>query len=538
MAFTDFPNGLTDATQYLSSQNSLNAQLSGSAADIGRFVVSAELDSSLKEIICSLLAGRGLKLPNIQICISLNLKQLLGAGISSMQQTLYDALSSLDSAMDSFLDHTKLDSVLGRVNNVLAEVTNIANMINFCSSPVDPVQIPNVLENAMETFLGAGKSLIDRIGTIVPDEIGGCLIDGAFNTGVWQSGIMKSIADNYNNVINGTASESFVNSIIVEAESIANDLNDLIDRENNVQTSYNNGGSDLAEQPRSTNTGIGVLFNANDEGISGAVAGGSSLWASYQQLGSYQVEDNDGNVYNNIFELFVDDDLMRILRRTPDPTPEVSERQPVYNYCGEVIGFTKVVSQEDQNTSVGSVPENIDQPGYNAGGLPTNPTTTAQAEAEAAETGQPVTVEITNVDSSTTNQTSTTTSSSNNEGKYIKTFKADENNWTEVEFASERLKPDQYTTWFFEFTAVARDDDSNDNSIAFKIEGLVQREDEDPGLNLYLEPTKVYNQNTQNDEYDVSITIDNNRLLFRVRGEDDETVWTTRFTYLSVIGYE
>ena len=93
MPFTDFPNGLTDATQYLSSQNSLQAELTGSVADIGRLVISAQLDFNLKEIICSLLAGRGLKLPNIQICVSLNLKELLGNIIGQVQQALYDGLA-------------------------------------------------------------------------------------------------------------------------------------------------------------------------------------------------------------------------------------------------------------------------------------------------------------------------------------------------------------------------------------------------------------------------------------------------------------
>src|SRR6056297_359490 len=150
MAFTDFPNGLGGAADYLSANNSTRAELTGSVADIGRLVVSAELDFNLKEIICSLLAGRGLKLPNIQICISLNLKELLGTIFGQVQQVLYDALASLDAAFDRFLDHLKLDEVLGRINNVLGEVTQIANMINFCSAPLDPIQIPNVLENAMD----------------------------------------------------------------------------------------------------------------------------------------------------------------------------------------------------------------------------------------------------------------------------------------------------------------------------------------------------------------------------------------------------
>jgi hypothetical protein len=388
--FTDFPNGIASATEYLSSQNSLNAQLAGSVADIGRLVVSAQMDFNLKEIICSLLAGRGLKLPNIQICISLNLKELLGGIIGKVQQVLYDALAKLDAALDKFLSHLKLDQVLGRINSVLGEITNIANMINFCSAPLDPIQIPNVLENAMQSFLGKGKDLIDKIGSIIPGEIGGCLLDGAFNGDIWEDGIFKKIADNIDDL------DSITDTLITDIDEVVTGIDDLVDSEDNTPTTYDNGGSDLSESPRTTYTGIGALFNAQDEGIGGAVRNGGALWAAYQQLASYQVVDNRGIVYNNIFETFVDDDLIRILRRPPNPISDIVEQQPVYNYCGEIIGYTRVATQELPQVSVGAIPDPIDQPGFNAGGLPTNPLNEALAQ-EAASGGGTVVQEINNV---------------------------------------------------------------------------------------------------------------------------------------------
>jgi len=379
MAFTDFPNGLGGAADYLSANNSTRAELTGSVADIGRLVVSAELDFNLKEIICSLLAGRGLKLPNIQICISLNLKELLGTIFGQVQQVLYDALASLDAAFDRFLDHLKLDEVLGRINNVLGEVTQIANMINFCSAPLDPIQIPNVLENAMDSFLGAGKSIIDSIGQILPGEIGGCLIDGQFNGSIFNGGILKKIWDNFDDL------DTIADTIINDANSVIRQIDDLIDRENNVSGVYDQGGSDLLEDDdRPVNDGIGALYNSQDEGIQGAVYAAGQLWSSYQNLASYQVVGSDGTVYNNIFETFCEPELLRILRRTPDPRPEIAEREPVFNYCGEIIGYTKVTTQESPTTSVGKVPGEIDQPGFDAGGLSTSPI----AEAiEIAATG-------------------------------------------------------------------------------------------------------------------------------------------------------
>ena len=54
--------------------------------------------------------------------------------------------------VEDFMDHTKLDSVLGRLNGVLAEAQNVANLTS--STIVDPIAIPNMLERAMGSFLG------------------------------------------------------------------------------------------------------------------------------------------------------------------------------------------------------------------------------------------------------------------------------------------------------------------------------------------------------------------------------------------------
>jgi hypothetical protein len=275
MPFTDFPNGLSAASDYLSANNSLTAELTGSVADIGRLVVSAEMDFNLKEIICSLLAGRGLKLPNLQICISLNLKSLLGDFIGKIQDTLYQALATLDTALDKFMDHLKLDAVLGRINGLLGEITNIANMINFCSAPIDPIQIPNVLENSMDSFLGKGKSIVDSIGTILPDQIGGCLIDGLSS---FDSGIMGQLNGVYDDLITGNLTTDFITNIVADISVVTTSITTLIASETTVPTNYSQGGSDLAEDnatvtddngnvtgtARTTNTGIGVLYNSVD----------------------------------------------------------------------------------------------------------------------------------------------------------------------------------------------------------------------------------------------------------------------------------
>jgi cell division septation protein DedD len=513
MPFTDFPNGLSAASDYLSANNSLTAELTGSVADIGRLVVSAEMDFNLKEIICSLLAGRGLKLPNLQICISLNLKSLLGDFIGKIQDTLYQALATLDTALDKFMDHLKLDAVLGRINGLLGEITNIANMINFCSAPIDPIQIPNVLENSMDSFLGKGKSIVDSIGTILPDQIGGCLIDGLSS---FDSGIMGQLNGVYDDLITGNLTTDFITNIVADISVVTTSITTLIASETTVPTNYSQGGSDLAEDnatvtddngnvtgtARTTNTGIGVLYNSVDEGISGATSNGSAIWAAYQSLGSYQVVDSDGTIYNNIFETFCDPDLIRILRRTSNPTPEISEQIPVRNYCGEIIGYTKLVSQSSPDVSVGTVPSPITDPGFNAGGLSTNPTNEAQSTVAALTA---TTTAIT--------ATATTTSSTA----------------TEILFNNRRQTPATGKAWFVTISAVAKRSDAL-GVTAIKIEGLVDNNDGTVSMPVGAENKIIYNDTTN---YNIVLDVTSDQFRVRIQGDTGHTVdWKVKFDFI------
>ena len=155
-------------------------------------VISAEYDDALKEIICSLLAGKGLKIPNIQVCLRISLNEIIGNTISG---ELQDALTELSNAMDDFLHHTQIDEILGRLNNTIAEITSIANMINFCAIPLVPRPIPNLLEDAMGSFLGAGQDIIDTIGRF--KDVRQCGNLAAFSSEDFIGGLFAQFTDQF-----------------------------------------------------------------------------------------------------------------------------------------------------------------------------------------------------------------------------------------------------------------------------------------------------------------------------------------------------
>ncbi len=376
--FTDFKNGLQNANDYLDARHHLTGT-SALGSDALRIVSSAEYSFTLRELLCGLLSGNGIKMPNVQICLNANINELLG--IPNLQAELQDALGQLSGAMLDFMDHTKLDSILGRLNGVLAEAQNVANMINFCSAPVDPIAIPNMLENAFGSFLGAGQDIINQIGSIVPGQVCACIGTGGFNSNVFNGGILGTIANNIDDINAGTLGQSVIDSIRNDIESVNSTITNLISTENNINGSYTMGGSQFATPDPNCNTGVGVMHNPAGGSIASNARLSSSLKSLYDNFAGYPVryqqkgsssEEAEYTEYPNIFHLLLDDEMIALLDADDDPNPTISNQIPVYDYCGNIIGYTQDVQQRETQQSAGSTPTAPNSPGYLAGGLETD----------------------------------------------------------------------------------------------------------------------------------------------------------------------
>lgn len=394
MSFKDFPNGLNDINEYLDARHHISGTNAAGSENL-KIVASAEYSFTLRELLCGMLSGNGLKLPNIQLCMHSNINALLN--IPGLQGELSDALNDLQSGMEKFMDHTKLDEVLGRLNGVLAEAQNVANLINFCATPVDPIAIPNMLERAMGSFLGAGKQLIDDIGNIAPGQTCACIsASGGFNASVFNGGVLGTIANNISAINAGNLGQSVLDSIRTDINSVTGSISNLIDFENNISGSYAQGGSQFGTPDSGCNTEMGVLHNPNSGGVAGNARMVSQLKGLYDRLSGYPVQyslgqstgivgaghqyDSNGNriiqgesiEYSNIFQLLLEQSLLDIIAKDDDPTPDISNQTPVYDYCGNIIGYTANYTQKTSEKSDGTSPTTPSSPGYNAGGLTTD----------------------------------------------------------------------------------------------------------------------------------------------------------------------
>ena len=393
--FRDFKAGLSSANDYLDTKHHITGT-QAAGTDALRSVVSAEYSFTLRELLCGLLAGGGLKLPNVQICLHSNIGALLG--LPNIQSELNDALSELQGELEKFMDHTKFDQVLGRLNGVLAEAQNVANMINFCKAPVDPIAIPNMLERAMGSFLGAGKAITDSIGAISDADMCACISsDGSFNTNIFNGGLLANLGNNITKITNGTLIQTELDAILNDVKGIGQSITGLIAFENDIGGSFARGGSQFATPDAGCNAQIGVMHNSNTGGMAGNARLTSQLKSLYDRLGGYPVQyslgqstaqqgvghqyDTNGNrvfgnntvEFPNIFHLLLDDELLNLLQQNDDPQPDVDTQTPVYDYCGNIIGYTQNFAQRETEQSEGSLPTTPqDRPGFNAGGFTTD----------------------------------------------------------------------------------------------------------------------------------------------------------------------
>lgn len=395
MSYTDFKDGLTSVDDYLSGRHHVNQALTAGSENSAKIVAKAELDFTMRELICNLLAGHGLKVPNLQVCIQVNLKALLKDPIVDLLgEDFKEALETLKNTMDKFLDHTNLENVLSRMNEVLSEATQVASMINFCATPIDPKAITNLLEQIMQSYLGAGEDLMNAIGQMLPDQVISCLnSDGTFNSNLFADGVLGEISQKWDRITSGEILDTEIESFNARLKQIDTDLRSLMQFENNISGAYAKGGSIGAQTDAGVNKRMGVLHNPDSISVAENARLAAMLKSFHDQLAGYPVIGNDGTQYDNIFELILEPDFIEKINKEQDPEPRVVEQgPPIRNYCGDIIGYEQVVVVEGQaNLSEGNPLPETPPPsaGYRAGGLSTAPVDLL-SQAPASAGGEPL----------------------------------------------------------------------------------------------------------------------------------------------------
>lgn len=277
--------------------------------DYANIVAKAQIPTDVKQIVCNILAGKGLfnPLEGLSICLNVAIGDLLNdAGLGAASSALEEALNDLEAGLNDFVEHTGVNNALGRVNNAMNQIAAIYSMVNFCEDPMVAPNINASLSNVIGSYTGAGRAILDALGAIGDGNISAC-VDGSgnFNFSVLDPSSLLARIKNALDV--GDPLGDFVN----EVNQTLQQMRDLMTKEN---------------------TG-----DAPSQRVANAITTASVLKATFAQASSYRVDEANG-----LFDFFVDGELLDILNNPQAMDALVQQRVPVYDYCGNLTGYQMV----------------------------------------------------------------------------------------------------------------------------------------------------------------------------------------------------
>ena len=302
--------------------------------DYANIVAKAQIPTDVKQIVCDILAGRGVfnPLEGLSVCLNVAIGDLLSdAGLGSASSALEEALNDLETGLNEFVEHTGVNNALGRINNAMNQVAAIYSMVNFCAEPMTAPNINTSLSNVIGSYTGAGKAILDALGAIGDSNISACVDgNGNFNFNALDPSSLLARIKNALDV--GDPLGDFV----AEVRNTISQFRNLIDQENN-------GDAPSARVVR-------ALSTAN------------ILKATFNQASSYKVDE-----VNGLFDFFVDGSVIDALNNPPDFNALVQQRVPVYDYCGNLTGY-QIVDLQGNSTTEGPSTDPATNHGATTGG--------------------------------------------------------------------------------------------------------------------------------------------------------------------------
>ena len=277
--------------------------------DYANIVAKAQIPTDVKQIVCNILAGKGLfnPLEGLSICLNVAIGDLLNdAGLGSASSALEEALNDLEAGLNDFIEHTGVNNALSRVNNAMNQIAAIYSMVNFCEDPMVAPNINTSLSGVIGSYTGAGRAILDELGAIGEGNISAC-VDGSGNFNF-------SVLD-----------PSSILARIKNALDVGDPLGDFVDE---VKANLNK----MRDLMTKENTG-----DAPSQRVANAITTASVLKATFAQASSYKVDEANG-----LFDFFVDGDLLDILNNPTSMDALVQQRVPVYDYCGNLTGYQMV----------------------------------------------------------------------------------------------------------------------------------------------------------------------------------------------------
>lgn len=362
------------------------------------------LNKPIKDIICAILFG-GINnmLKGPLLCVNFDLdKMATEAGLAGLED-LKDELKNLKDQLKAAEELAGIPETLARVNAAIAEVQSLLALDGLCAVPLKAPLITDVIGQVIDAEYREMNAILNDIGRLAKPSVclngnGGFGLGGGYN----PDSILGSLSKHLGNL--GSIPAQQLDALKKRLQCVGKALNKSINRQlfpdfrhkHNLTTgrpyvpkqTYKGAGVDapsvsvlrarlateasaqiqaalaaeiaktenmpvpvitLAPAPPLVNQWNGPYPPPDVPNLKNATATAQTLVASIKQTGSYPVE-ADGITHANLWLPMLGPEVysLAIDALTPQD-PFFSQQEPIYDYCGKLVGYTSTLVSGNAN---------------------------------------------------------------------------------------------------------------------------------------------------------------------------------------------
>jgi len=311
------------------------------------------LNKPVKDIICAILFG-GINnmLKGPLLCVTADLDTLIQDNFPGTP-SLADLKGELKEIKDQLKAAEALSGIpetLGRVNAAIAEVQSLLALDGLCKIPLKAPKIPDVVAEVIDAEFREMDAILNDLGKLAKPSI--CLNgDGGLSTGSYKpDSILGSIQKHLNKMEDIPGQK--LTALKKRLQGVKKALDKSINRQlfpdfrhkhdlTTGQPWKAGGGPTLAGPPA-------VQWNppypsADEPNLKSATATAQTLVASIKQTGSYPIK-ADGIINANPWLPMLGPEVYSLAVNALTPQdPFFAQEEPVYDYCGKLVGYTSTV---------------------------------------------------------------------------------------------------------------------------------------------------------------------------------------------------
>lgn len=307
------------------------------------------LNKPIKDIICAILFG-GINnmLKGPLLCVNFDLNKIAEeaglAGLGDLKAALDEAKAQLKAAEAL----SGIPETLARVNAAIADVQSLLALDGLCAIPLKAPKIPDVIAQVIDAEFAEMNGILNDLGRLAKPSV--CL-DGAgglgFGSGYNPDSILGSLSKHLGKM--GSIPGDQLAALTKRLQGVGKALEKSINRQlfPDFRTKHNLvTGAPISPADAQ-------VITVND--FKAAAATAQTLVASMKQTGSYPADVN-GIRSENIWLAMLGPEVYAMAVDAMTPTdPLFTQQDPIYDYCGKLVGYTSTVITGDI-TAIGGNP--------------------------------------------------------------------------------------------------------------------------------------------------------------------------------------